>query len=105
LQNGAAAGTSLRSKGLGDASPTRQTGDFQGNGNRLFLQSGYRFAQLAAIIPSFEITTICLKNPQDFQQSVKIIRSTNFVPFNPEGFRLLKQVFHFLTYTPHRIVH
>jgi hypothetical protein len=37
-----------------------ETGDFQRNGNRLFLQSGYRFAQLAAIIPSFEITAIML---------------------------------------------
>jgi hypothetical protein len=31
-----------------------ETGDFHFSGNRLFLQSGYRFAQLAAIIPSFE---------------------------------------------------
>jgi hypothetical protein len=29
-----------------------ETGDFQRSGNRLFLQSGYRFAQLAGIISS-----------------------------------------------------
>jgi hypothetical protein len=55
-------------RGLGMLPQQGKTGDSQRNGNRLFLQSGYHFAQLAGIIPSFEITTICLKNPQNFQQ-------------------------------------
>jgi hypothetical protein len=32
-----------------------KTGGFQGNGNRLFLKSGYRFAQFAAIILGGEV--------------------------------------------------
>jgi hypothetical protein len=42
-------------RGLGMLPQQGKTGGFQGNGNRLFWQSGYRFAQLAAIILESEV--------------------------------------------------
>ena len=41
-------------RGLGQRPNKHETGGFRVNGIRLFLQSGYRFALLASIIPNLD---------------------------------------------------